>query len=470
MEQSRFIAALDMGTSKMVAMVARKNESGVLSILHAERVESETCMRRGCVFNADVASSKVSRLIRRLNAGENLNSTIEKIYVGIGGQSMRTESYSVKKGVEGGIVTQGQIDAIYKEIEEYTPEFAEILEIVSPEFYLDGQPEPNPVGASSSVIEVRVQLVLGRPLLKKTLTNAIQERARTKIAGFFISPLATAEAVLSEKEKELGCALIEFGAGITYLSIYKGGSLKYLIAIPLGGAVITKDICSLDVLEKEAEDLKINYGSALLELHNEDKIKSNNDNILSRDIEVKNLNTVIEARINEILENIIEQINESGFSASLAAGIIITGGASSLQDLPELIKNRTAKEVRKAVAKKTLVNQAADLSQQPANSCIIGLLSLGKENCLKEKEEADKDIFGQPITVKEPPRQHKPSRPAPQPQDTEKKQSKGSGGLFGIFTRKIEGISEKMGGISDTLFNEEAFKDSENEEENKKNE
>jgi cell division protein FtsA len=348
-----YIAALDLGTSKMIAMAATKNREGALSILGSEKVDSETCIRRGCIYNIEKTGEKVSSVVRKLSY--KLNPGIQKIYVGIGGQSLRTEYHAVRKEINGGVINDEILTSLEEECRKYEPELAEILAVISPEYYLDGRLEMDPKGVSCDVIEAKFQLILGRPSLKSCLEKSIEEKARFEIAGFFVSPLATAEAVLDSREKRLGCALVEFGAGITYLSIYKDGLLRYLIAIPLGGNVITKDLCELGILEPEAEKLKIEQGDAWIDSGEEEL----------RD-------TIVEARANEIVANVIEQIRLSGYENLLGEGIILTGGGSLLKNIDKLLAQKTGKQVRKA--------KIDDHTQ----ACVRGLLALGTENCAKE--------------------------------------------------------------------------------------
>ncbi|MDR0546483.1 MAG: cell division protein FtsA, partial [Dysgonamonadaceae bacterium] len=234
MEQ--YIVAIDSGTSKMVAMIARKEFAGKVSVLRTEKVDSENCIRRGCIYNVDAAAEKIAYLINQLNEGyakPKLHAPIERIYVSIGGQSLHTERYSIRKQVENGsTIDQRLLNEIDEEIKNYKPELYEVLEIISPEYYVDGQLTANPRGTTNvSFIEARYQLiVVSSPNLKTLIRRAVPENI--EIAGYIVAPLATATAVLEKNEKKLGCALIEFGAGVTYVSIYKNESLKYLVTIP----------------------------------------------------------------------------------------------------------------------------------------------------------------------------------------------------------------------------------------------
>ena len=383
MEQMEYIAALDLGTSKMLAMAATKKD-GSLSILGTEKMVSENCIRRGCVYNTNETAEKIVSLVKNLNYS--LNPKIKQVYVGIGGQSLRTEQYTAWKDFgEKEIITDEIVDSLYEDCKKHVPELAEILDIASPEFYLDGHLESNPKGLECNNIEAKFQLILGNPSLKGTIKTSM-EKANINIAGFFVSPLATAETTLSPREKKLGCALVEFGAGVTYLSIYKGGLLKYMVTIPLGGNVITKDLCDMNLEENEAEELKIKEGNALI-----DPGKS------------EQLNTIIEARIIEIIANIQHQIEVSGYESALTEGIIITGGGSNLRNLDRLLSKETGKQVRSANA------------EDPTQACIRGLLLLGTENCAEKivqpivEPQTITNLFEDTIVEKKP-REKKPRK------------------------------------------------------------
>jgi cell division protein FtsA len=367
--QKEYMAALDLGSFELCLMAAHKNEQGVLSILACEKEPTKDCIRRGCIYNIEETANKISILINRLN--KRLNPAIKKVYVGIGGQSLRAEWYTVKKEIGGKEINYETINHLYNECLKYKPEFAEVLDIVSPEYFVDGHPETNPEGLTGYLIEARFLLITGRATLKINIGKSIENnKTKIEIAGYFISPLAVAKAVLTNREKKLGCALVEIGAEVTYLSIYKNNSLKYLITIPLGGDAITKDICDMGVSEQEAEELKIKKGNACV----------NSD-------EEELLDTIIEARANEIVMNVIKQIEQSGYAAALQEGIIITGGSALLKNLDELFIRQKMKPVRIAFVDKSLIrweDSASALIENPANVCVFGLLSLGKENCAKE--------------------------------------------------------------------------------------
>lgn len=405
----QIIAALDLGTSKSIAFVARKDYSGKLSVLRTETLYPKDAIRKGKVYNSDETSGVIYDLVRKLNNEPALQ--VEKVYAGIGGQSLHSQSLNIKKTIQGGTITHQLLESIKQEALQYQPEFDENLGIYSCEYYADGQLTSNPRGTMASVIEARFQLVVGNPCLKRSLETVFGKK-EIPVAGYFISPLATAEAVLTAQEKESGCALVEWGKGITYVSVYKNKALKYLVALPLGGLAITRDIRSLNVSEDEAEALKIKYGSAIASLKDSGEVPVNEEQNSSRKIKLKDLNWIIELRVDEILKNVLSQIQESGYSQTLDAGIVITGGGALLQNLPQFIRNQTGKEVR--LAKPKVWDKQTETLLTPAESCVVGLTILGEENCGKETVKETPRPANNPnpqSTVKDAP----PSTPVPPP-------------------------------------------------------
>ncbi|MDR1436584.1 MAG: cell division protein FtsA [Candidatus Symbiothrix sp.] len=423
----QYVAALDIGTSKMVAAVAGKDGTGNFLLLAQARESSDNSIRRGCIDNDDTVAGKVAALIQNLNRQLKNQACppLEKIYVGIGGQSIHTREQIVKKEIKDGKISPELLSALRKEAEKDTPDTEEILEILPPDYYLDGQPVQEPEGYTGSEhIEARFLLVVNHRSLKKNLAAAIQARLKSlgvSIAGFFVSPLAAAEAVLTGSEKNSGYALVELGAGLTYFSIYKGGRLKYLATIPLGAAAITKDICSLDLTEKEAEELKVKYGNALVTYGNDGAESA--PEIAARE-ELKEFDFVVEARSNEIIANIKAQIDRQGWGT--LAGIVITGGGIGLKKFDTSLKQKTSLPV--SSAKKSPVNFPGERLNPPEYATITGLLVSGKENCAKKEEE-------KPPVIVEPPQPPttpiKPTTPAKKKVSLMDKFKKGVGTFTG---------------------------------------
>lgn len=430
-----FIAAIDLGTSRMVGMVGKKNEQGILSIIAYEVENSATCIRRGCVYNVEETANKIKRLVRKLE-NKLQGATIAKVYVGVGGQSIKTIEHTVPKvlGADG-VVTEEVIKSLYEECCHYRPDMLDVLAAVSPVYYLDDKPELNPVGVPCNRIEARYKLIVGRPSLKRNIYKSVTERALIEIAGIVVSPLALASAVLSDDERDLGCALIGFGAGVTTLTIYKNNQLKNVTVIPFGSNLITKDITSLHLVEPEAERLKITYGSAIMDPDTEQTIQINSaDGMGIRDLKLSDLNNIVEARIDEILENVYVRLEEGGLINSLGAGIIITGGGAGLKNLPEVIRKRLNLPVRYGATRKSLLEPREPLAGNPEYAVAIGLLLQGTKNCaayLPPKSEPVTD----PVSD---------SKPNPTTEAVKTQKKKKSGSIFGGWGKKIDDMTKSL--------------------------
>ena len=239
--------------------------------------------------------------------------------------------------------------------------------------------------------------------------------------------------VLTDNEKDLGCALIGFGAGVTTLTVYKAGQLVNLSVIPFGGHLITRDITSLHLVEAEAERVKLTYGSAQMEKDNDLSIQvSSADGMGLREIKLADLNNVIEARMKEILENVYARLEATGLINSLGAGIIITGGGAALKNLPEVIRERLKMDVRYSAVRKGIVESGEMIANNPEYAVAVGLLARGAINCaLYIPPKVD------PIPEKkEEPVEEEPKK-TPEPPKKKPEKKKGPG-LFGRLTKSID--------------------------------
>jgi cell division protein FtsA len=278
----------------------------------------------------------------------------------------------------------------------------EILEVVPNEYRLDSKKtEVNPVGVACTEIEASFKLIVGRASLKKMIEKAVEDKSDLTVAGTPLSQRAAASVLLSDADKILGCALIDFGAGTTSVSVYKDGLLRHLAVIPFGGQVVTKDISSENLLEGDAEKLKTSYGSAVFNPESDNKVfkvKATN-HMDEPKIELHTLNNIIEGRMVEIIQNVWNQIEQSGFSKQLGAGIYITGGASQMRNITDLIKSETGVDVRKAAINRNIINSSSSTEsmQNPSYGVIVGLVMSNSLNCVR----VAKPIIDEPVLVDE---------------------------------------------------------------------
>ncbi|WP_286145227.1 cell division protein FtsA, partial [Bacteroides caecimuris] len=313
-----------------------------------------------------------------------LKNSIAKVYVGIGGQSLRTVRNVVSRDLEEeAIISEELVSAIGDENIAIPVVDMDILDVAPQEYKVGNNLQANPVGLVGSHIEGRFLNIVARASVRKNLEHCFQQ-AKIDIADQLITPLVTANAVLTESERRSGCALIDFGADTTTISVYKNNILRFLTVLPLGGNSITRDITTLQMEEEEAERLKKAYGDTLYEEDPEQEkeatCKLEDDN---RIIKVADLNNIIEARAEEIVTNVWNQIQLSGYEDKLLAGLILTGGAANLKNLDETLRKRSKIEkIRMAKLPRNTVHAPSNiLRKDGSQNALFGLLFEGNQNC-----------------------------------------------------------------------------------------
>ncbi|NLY23784.1 MAG: cell division protein FtsA [Bacteroidales bacterium] len=389
MTQSGFLAVIDLGTSKIKGVVGRKNENGVISILASGTIDSGNSIRRGMVYNIEQAGANVQKLVMMLE--NSISRKIGRVYVSLAGQSLHTLEFNEMKQLSSGMVTEEVVNQLHKAAEKFQPEMKRNYRVADVEYYIDDKPERSPVGVTGSQIEAGFELIVGRPNLLTNIQKSIASKTELKIADYIVGATASAEMALNEEEKELGCGYLDFGAGTTTLSVYKNGILRRMVVIPFGGKNLTKDICALNFTENDAEQLKIKFGKAF---ENQDGPLFSSPFSSKPDIDLAELNKVIGMRLDEIIANIKEQINISGYEGQLGAGLIITGGASQLRNLDIYLTQKLKLSVRKATAKKTVINNAPELINDPSYTQVLGMLLSAEEDCEQVLVESYDDAEG----------------------------------------------------------------------------
>jgi cell division protein FtsA len=262
------------------------------------------------------------------------------------------------------------------------------LDVVPQEYKVGNSFQVDPVGVACNDLEGHFLNIIARSSVKKNLEHAFK-LAKIDIADTFVTPLVTAAVSLSENEKHLGCAFIDFGAETTTISIYKNDKLRFLTVIPLGSNNITHDIASLQVEEEEAEYLKIAYGNAILEEYEDEKESVYIPPNKTHAVKLGDLNNVVEARVEEIITNVWHQIQFSGYNGKLTTGIVMTGGGAKLKNMDEAIRRKT--EWSKVRHAQFICNEVYDakniLPKDGTCNALLGLLSAGTENCCRLEEE-----------------------------------------------------------------------------------
>lgn len=387
--EKEIIVALEFGTSSIRGIAGKKKPDGTIQILDIEQERTTDAIQRGVIYNIDKTTQAITNIVTRL--GENLNIHIRRAYVGISGQSLHSDGNFISRGLEMKVkITPELVDNLMdnNRATQYTD--AQILDVVPQEYVVGNRTIADPVGIQSDQIEARFLNIVA----KNTLVENIQKCMRMagiEIADMFIAPMTLADVLLSDSEKRSGCAMVDFGAGTTTVAVYNGNLLRHLVVIPLGGNNITNDIATAHQMEfEEAEGLKRKYGIAYVAAESDtpQQLSISNERTLSEN----ELQNIIGARQEEIIANVWHQIEN--VSNTLLSGIIITGAAAQLRDMPEAIKHFT-KFQRVKVAKSliTTVDVGAGVTAPQGNSCdtLIALLMHGDTNCADVREDGEQE-------------------------------------------------------------------------------
>lgn len=387
--EKEIIVALEFGTSSIRGIAGKKKPDGTIQILDIEQERTTDAIQRGVIYNIDKTTQAITNIVTRL--GENLNIHIRRAYVGISGQSLHSDGNFISRGLEMKVkITPELVDNLMdnNRATQYTD--AQILDVVPQEYVVGNRTIADPVGIQSDQIEARFLNIVA----KNTLVENIQKCMRMagiEIADMFIAPMTLADVLLSDSEKRSGCAMVDFGAGTTTVAVYNGNLLRHLVVIPLGGNNITSDIATAHQMEfEEAEGLKRKYGIAYVAAESDtpQQLSISNERTLSEN----ELQNIIGARQEEIIANVWHQIEN--VSNTLLSGIIITGAAAQLRDMPEAIKHFT-KFQRVKVAKSliTTVDVGAGVTAPQGNSCdtLIALLMHGDTNCADVREDGEQE-------------------------------------------------------------------------------
>lgn len=349
MEHTGIIVGLDIGTTKIAAIVGRRNEHGKVEVMGLGRSESLGVMR-GMVANIEKTVASIKEAVAEAEAISGVEIT--DVHVGIAGQHIKSMQHRgmVTRTNLNDEISRRDIDAIIKDMYKLAmPPGEEIIHVIPQEYIVDNeQGIKDPIGMSGIRLEANCHIITG--LI--TAANNIQKcvtKAGLRTVDIILEPLASAEAVLTEEEKEAGVVLVDIGGGTTDIAIFQDGIIRHTAVIPFGGNVITDDIkegCS--IIRNQAELLKTRFGSALAKQMKDNEIVSipGLRGREPKEISVKNLASIIQARMEEIIESVYYEIKSSGFEKKLIAGIVITGGGSQLKHVTQLVEYITGMDTR----------------------------------------------------------------------------------------------------------------------------
>ncbi|PRX57888.1 cell division protein FtsA [Flagellimonas meridianipacifica] len=405
MEQGNYSVGLDIGTTKIVAIIGKENEYGKIEVLGTGKSKS-LGVHRGVVNNITQTISSIQQAVEQaeLNAGLKIGSVV----VGIAGQHIRSLQHSdyITRSNSEEVICDDDLDKLCNQVYKLVMlPGEEIIHVLPQEYKVDGQSEiKEPRGMYGGRLEANFHVVVGQVSSIKNIGRCIKS-AGLDLGNITLEPLASSDAVLSQEEKEAGVALIDIGGGTTDLAIFKDGIIRHTAVIPFGGNVITEDIkegCS--IIEKQAELLKMKFGSAWPGENKDNEIVSipGLRGREPKEITLKNLSKIIHARVVEIIEQVYVEIKNYGHEEQkkkLIAGIVLTGGGSQLKHLKQLVEYITGMDTRIGYPNEHLAGDSDEEIASPLYATAVGLLMNAIESQKKNMNTMDESMEEEQVLV-----------------------------------------------------------------------
>lgn len=391
MEIGNYSVGLDIGTTKIVAIIGRKNEYGKIEVLGIGKSKS-LGVHRGVVNNITQTIKSIQQAVEEAEVNSNLK--IGSVVVGIAGQHIRSLQHSdyITRADSEEVINEDDLDKLCNQVYKLVMlPGEEIIHVLPQEYKVDGQAEiKEPIGMYGGRLEANFHVVVGQVSSIRNVGRCIKS-AGLDLGNITLEPLASSDAVLSKEEKEAGVALIDIGGGTTDLAIFKDGIIRHTAVIPFGGGVITEDIkegCS--IIEKQAELLKMKFGSAWPGENKDNEIVSipGLRGREPKEITLKNLSKIIHARVVEIIEQVYVEIKNYGHEEQkkkLIAGIVLTGGGSQLKHLKQLVEYITGMDTRIGFPNEHLAGDSDSEIASPLYATAVGLLMNAVQNETKVK-------------------------------------------------------------------------------------
>jgi cell division protein FtsA len=402
MKQSEIIVGLDIGTTKIATIVGRRNEHGKIEVLGYGKSESFG-VKRGVVSNIENTVNSITKAIEEASSKSGVD--IKFVNVGIAGQHIRSLQHrgSIIREKRDDEITIHDIDTLHNSMFNLSMNPGEeIIDVIPQEYIIDNEEGiKEPIGMLGNSLEANFHIIIGQTAAAKNIYKCVR-KAGLEVVDLILEPIVSAEAVLSEEEKEAGVVLVDIGGGTTDIAIFQDGIIRHTAVIPFGGDIITEDIkegCT--IIKKHAEELKVKFGSALSEVNKEEEIVAipGLRGRPAKEISLKNLASIIQARMEEIIEHIYFEIKNSGYEKKLIAGIVLTGGGALLNHIVQLTEFITGMDTRIGYPNEHLAKESSDDLASPMYATGIGLVIEGvKRVDLSKRKEVEE------TTIKKKPR------------------------------------------------------------------
>jgi len=390
MENEKLIVGLDIGTTKICAIVGRKNEYGKLEVLGMGKAVSDG-VDRGVVTNIDKTVHAIQKAVEE--ASDMADVEIGEVIVGIAGQHIQSkmQSGSIMRQPSEDEITVEDVRRLSSEMENIlVPPGNRIIHVMPQDYTVDYEGGiKDPVGMSGTRLEADFHIITAQTTAINNINRCVR-RADLTSKQLILEPLASSLAVLSDEEKEAGVCLVDIGGGTTDVAIFYENIIRHTAVIPLGGNIITKDIkegCM--VMQKQAELLKTRFGKAIANEANPNEIVSipGLRNRPPKEISIRNLASIIQARMEEIIDIVQNEIWQSGYYKKLTGGIVITGGGSQLQCISQLFEFQTGLDTRIGYPNEHLGKTALEDVKSPMYATSVGLVLAGFKS-LDDREES----------------------------------------------------------------------------------
>ncbi len=392
MENDKLIVGLDIGTTKICAIIGRKNEFGKLEVLGMGKAVSDG-VNRGVVTNIDKTVHAIQKAVE--DASEMADVDIAEVIVGIAGQHIQSKIVhgSIMRTPTEDEITVEDVRRLSSDMENIVvPPGNSIIHVMPQDYTVDYEGGiKDPVGMSGTRLEADFHIITAQTTAINNINRCVR-RANLTSKQLILEPLASSLSVLSEEEKEAGVCLVDIGGGTTDIAIFYENIIRHTAVIPLGGNIITTDIkegCM--VMQNQAELLKTRFGKAIANEANPNEIVSipGLRNRPPKEISIRNLASIIEARMEEIIEIVQNEIMQSGHYKKLAGGIVLTGGGSQLQCISQLFEYMTGLDTRIGYPNEHLGKSVVEEVKSPMYATSVGLVLAGFKS-LDEREEGYK--------------------------------------------------------------------------------
>jgi len=380
MQHEKIVVGLDIGTTKICAIVGAKNEYGKLEVLGMGKAVSDGVIR-GIVTNIDKTVIAIEKAIAE--ASEQSGIEINVVNVGIAGQHIKSSIHhgSITRDRVDDEITVEDINRLTNDIHKIVmPPGCEIIHVMPQDYIVDYEDGvKDPVGMSGVKLEADFHVITAQTNAIRNINKCVK-RANLEIDDLILEPLASSMSVLSDEEKEAGVCLVDIGGGTTDVALFHDSIIRHTSVIPFGGNIITSDIKEgLKVMQNQAELLKTKFGKAIAEEANPNEIVSipGLRNRPPKEISIRNLAHIIEARMEEIIELVHAEIITSGFASKLAGGIVITGGGSQLGYIKQLFEYMTGMDARIGYPNEHLGKSKIEAIKSPMYATTVGLVLSG---------------------------------------------------------------------------------------------